>query len=452
MGLRRKIPTSSMLFSYLISLLTLLVGMLVFSVIKQYTIQASLNIIVFFVASFILVKTSGIEEYSGAVGRYIFLVGIVVLINIILGRVLIYRDYINHGGVISNHYEHNIMFQQMKMVAERLRSGSSFNESIHDIQFGQYYFIFIYTSLMFVFGGVNVLNMSIWAGYHIILGSVFCAYIAKKSTKDNEIVRKAFILTLLQPLFLSLNTYNKVIVGEAVILAAVYLYVCSFDSPLLNIALLPIYGFLMYVVRMQYLIIAIIMCCIALICNKRFHLGIRILISIVILFIGVYAYYKFEIYSFVWQELNYGVYLGDSVFNLKTILSRIIMSFLPYFPFTYLFSDVVWYSQIFGVFQIPMNIVLWFYLVFSIIHYRFEMSYLSRVVVFLSFLFFFAGWVSAIHISYLTVGSPLIVVGISKNYKLFLIGKRYLAVLLFLVVLSILYSIIGMAGLGFLSF
>lgn len=437
----------------ILGVVILLTGMWITSTFSEGVTNSIINIIALDIAITFVIKNTRIENLLGIRVTFVsvLIISFVVLLNIWLGASVVYKDFL-HGisSSLSEHYEHSLMYTEMSTIATRLRSGMSLSQATFGLPLYQYYNIFVYSTVMFLTGGINVTNMCIWGGIHTFLCAIFVVLMFDKyGITDKSHLRVSYFVALLQPLFLSVNTYNKVIIGEALVMIALYIFMTTYERPTLNLACLPLYGYLLWTVRLQYLIIAGLLFVLCLSHNK---FSKKIIIPISITFIALAIFISKSSFVQLLGNLNFGRYSGESGYDLSlsSIPARIIRSFLPYFPLTNIADDRYWYFNIFCILQEIMNITLWGLVFIS--HGKINISHAKSAVsnpfIITAFALLLGGTFSEMHTTYLSVGTMLLPAAFDDNVSGNKVAVTFIVVLLSVVLLSFIYVALGLSGSG----
>lgn len=434
----------------LLGIVILLFGMWITSLFLDDTINTIINIIVVNLAIVFVIKNTYIEKILGKNITFItvLIYTFITLFNIWLGLTFIYKNFFAGTSIaLSNHYEHSLMYSEMSIIASRLSSGMTLDQATYGLPLYQYYNIFVYSSIMFLIGGINVTNMCIWGTMHTALCPIFVVLLLDRyHIKDKKQLRIAYFVTIFQPLFLSVNTYNKVIIGETLIIMAMYIYISTYDKPLKNLMCLPIYGYLFWTVRLQYFFIAGFLFIICLIHNKvdkKIIIPIVFFITVATIFISQNNFIK------LMEDLNVSLYIKDKDLSLWLVPARLIRSMLPYFPLTNVFNDQYWYFNIFCIFQEIMNITLWGFIFIKsrIVNIMYIRNNFKNPLVLCALVLFLFGTFSELHTTYLSVGTMLLL-GACEGIS----GQRiigiYFYILISVILISVIYAVLGLSGSG----
>ena len=438
---------------FILSDIILLLGMWIFSFFSEGIINSVVNIIPLCLAIIFAIKKTKIEfalKSKITLITIIFL-SVIVLLNIWLCSEVQFRDYLlGKSANLSDHPEHSLMFKEMEIIATRLKEGLSLSQATKGLRLNQYYNIFVYSSMMFLMGGVNPTNMCIWSAFHTAMCPVFLVLMSERyGISDSKHLKLIYVVTLIQPLFLSFSTYNKVIIGELLLMIAMYIYICTYNNPIRNLLCLPIYGYLMWTVRLQYLLIAAFLFVVCLIHNK---LSKKIIIPFIaaILIGGIFLFRSGLVQ--LYEDLNINYYTEGHDLSLASIPARIIRSVLPYFPLSNIFTDRYWSFNIFCIFQEIMNITLWGLVLFN--NWKINVPHIkltfANPMILAAIALLLGGTFSELHTTYLSVGTMLLTTA-CDDVKVDKVFGVYLGVLITVVFLTIVYVLLGLTGSGIAS-
>lgn len=406
------------------------------------------NFVSLTLAIIVLANMTGLRKVigDGVVMKVVVAALVVATISLVFSRYFVYHRYIEGSYSHLSHIEHDLMYEQMQIISTRLSSGQSLAAAIEGLQLNQYHNIFVYSSMIFLVGGINLTNMIIWSTLHMVICAV-CMTLMCYHYGITDQKRLNFILTLslCQPIFWAVHHYNKVIIGQAFIMVALYIYVCSFRHSWLNMALFPVYAWLMWSMRLQYLLIAMVLCLVCIVVsNKKRQMRMLIQMALVLIIV-VLLLASIDITSFLETDLNFSSYTEDSDYSLLIMPMRLLRSFLPYFPFTNLFNDKHWAFNVFCILQITLNLVLW-YLVITRALMKRKLKKLFANPMFLAAVgFFCAGLLSAIHTTYVSVGTILLLSEVEdvKESRIFINCVFTFMLLMFV---SVVYYALGLTG------
>lgn len=438
---------------FILSDIILLLGMWLFSFVSNGIFNSVINIIPLCLAITFAIKKSKIEiilKSKITLVTIIFL-SIVVLLNIWLCSEVQFRDYLlGKSANLSDHLEHSLMFKEMEIIATRLKAGLSLSQATKGLRLNQYYNIFVYSSMMFLMGGVNPTNMCIWNAFHTAMCPIFLVLMSDRyEISDTKHLKLIYFVTMIQPLFLSFSTYNKVIIGELLLMIAMYIYICTYNNPISNLLCFPIYGYLMWTVRLQYLLIAAGLFIVCLIHNK---LSKKIIIPFVAaVLVGTFFILQSGVLQ-LYEELNINYYTEGHDLSLASIPARIIRSILPYFPLSNIFGDRYWSFNVFCILQEIMNITLWGLVLFN--NWKINLPHMkqtfSNPMILAAIALLLGGTLSELHTTYLSVGTMLLTTACVDVKGDKVLGV-YLGVLISVVFLTIVYVLLGLTGSGIAS-
>ncbi|HOT60563.1 MAG TPA: hypothetical protein PLJ83_12950, partial [Spirochaetales bacterium] len=239
------------------------------------------------------------------------------------------------------------------------------------------------------------------------------------------------------------------------VMLALYIYASSYEKPVKCCCLFPIYAFLLWIVRLQYIVVAIAIClCSAFFSHsedtKRDNVG-RIMAIGVIIICCLFAFTKIDLSSYISQDLNFDVYMGNTSYDILSLFKRFIISFLPYFPVTHLFDDPHWSYGLAGALQIPINLSLIAILVSDLYRNRRLVEIIKNPLIISIMIFYMSGFLSAVHVTYISVGMPLMAI-VYQDYEKSKYRKYIFAFFILYVVSSLIYEILGLRGSGMLFF
>lgn len=428
----------------------LLIGMWITSTFSEGVANSVINIMTVCIAIAFVIKKTRIEKILGVKVTFatLLIISVVALLNIWLSAAVVYKDFLQGvSSVLSGHSEHSLMYSEMSIIATRLKSGISLEEATRGLPLNQYYNIFVYSSLLFLFGGINATNMCIWGTMHMSMCPVFVVLMLDKyGVRDTRHLKMAYFISMFQPLFLSVNTYNKVIIGEVLVMIALYIFVSTYDDPIKNLICLPIYGYLFWTVRLQYLLIAAILFIVCLVHNK---MRVRVIIPVIALIIVSVVFFSRGGFGQIYQGLNIEGYHEGHDLSLSSIPARLVRSILPYFPISNIFDDQYWYFNIFCVLQEIMNITLWG-LVF-INRGKINISHAGTAIrnpfIIAAIALLLGGTLSELHTTYLSVGTMLLTSSceeVSENR----VACVYFMVFMAVIALNLVYLALGLQGSG----
>lgn len=438
------------IFGILVSVLTLLVCMWFVGNFVDGLINSFVNIISLAIAATVLIKTTKIEYFLGQRVLAVSVISCVLIAFLVLifSSTFVYNDFLSGLTNRLDHGEHTLMYMEMEIIATRLGEGMNLEQATAGLPLNQYYYVFVYATLFFVFGGVNITNMCIFSTLHTLICAVCMALIANRyGIKDIQKTRFIYFVSLFQPLFLATHNYNKVIIGEAFIMVAMYIYTYTYHNPNLNLIAFPVYAFLMWAVRLQYLVIAVLLCFLTIFLGRK-KLNFSTVLGIALIFaIAIFVALKVNIIEYIRTELNFENYTEGATYGLSAIPMRFLRTLLPYFPFTNIFSDRYWEFNLFCIFQIVMNCTVWYFVVFDALQMKRMKQVFTNPIVIAGIGFILAGTFSALHTTYISVGTVLLTVEFEKVTK-----NRFLTVFMYilfiLIILSFLYSMLGLTGTG----
>lgn len=408
------------------------------------------NFVSLVMAVIVLANVTGARKVlgEGVVVKLVLVALVVAGVSLVFSRYFVFNRYLEGLYGHLSHVEHDLMYTQMQTISNRLSNGYTIAQATEGLQLNQYHNIFVYCSFIFLAGGINLTNMIVWSTLHLIICAVCMALMCYQyGIADQSRLNLILTLSLCQPLFWTVHNYNKVIVGEALLMIGMYIYMASFRKPWLNMLLFPVYAWLMWMLRLQYLLIAVVLClfCIV-VSNKKASLTIALEVA-AILAVTVFLFATMNVGEFIQEELNVQNYTEGSDYSLFAMPMRFIRNFLPYFPFTNLFTDDNWAFNMFCVLQIAVNIVLW-YLVFThALKKRRLKEVLVNPMIVASVGLFLASLLSDLHATYVSAGTFLLLSELDdvKGDKFFL---NCLFTFMLITFVSVIYFALGLTGSG----
>ena len=433
--------------SILGGVLILLLGMRVVSLAFS-GVWASVVDVVFVLAGLLFICFN--TNMSSLVGKktvttFVSVVTFITLFSLWFGSNYVYTFY-EDGHFMSMHDEHNLTYQRILAVANELKGGSLANAHLIALSYGQYAYTYFYSSLMYVFGGDQITHMCVWNGMHLGIMGILSVLIANAGgITERESLRCVLLMVVLQPIFWTLSAYNRNIVGECFLLLGLLLFVKNSDSSLKLLLYLPVYGFLFYAYRLQYLLIAVALFLFISMMSqgkkKSFNI-IGFFLSFVVL---LYLLNTVSWATDVGEGLNVDNYVEASNGNIVTI---VLLGMIGKFPWTNVFFDDNWTYHLFVSLQAPMMLILYYY---SYKLYKKRLSdFLFNPTTLCGLLLLMAGMISSTHTTYLAVAAPMLIIGVS-DVSVKTLEKSYLRLSLVYVVLSVLYYAMGLTGTGIVS-
>lgn len=438
------------LFGILLSIGVMLLFMFLLRSVGEGIKNTLANFVSLVLAVIVLANVTGLRKVvgEGVVLKAVIIALVIASVSLLFSRYFVFNRYLEGLYGHLSHIEHDLMYNQMQIISNRLSSGYSIAQATEGLQLNQYHNIFVYCSLIFVTGGVNLTNMIVWSTLHLVICAV-CMVLMCYHYGITDRSRLNLILTLAfsQPLFWTVHNYNKVIVGEAFLMVGMYIYMVSFRKPWLNMLLFPIYAWLLWTMRLQYLLVAIVLCLWCIISsNKKASLTVAAEVAAV-LAIAVFILSTMDIGTFLQDDLNVEDYTAGSNYSLTAIPMRLLRSFLPYFPFTNLFTDDNWAFNVYCTLQITVNLVLWSLVFLRAIKKRRMNEVLKNPMILACLGFFLGGLLSAIHTTYVSVGTIFLLSEIDDvpGDKVFMSCAWAYMLVMFV---SVIYFALGLAGSG----
>lgn len=382
----------------------------------------------------------GIKQLVGKKHIRYFIIGIVSVcfFNIFFSSEFVFSDLTGRNLDISLHYEHSWCYQNLRNIAESIISGDNLSLTLDNLNLRQYKYTFLYSSLIFVFGGYEPTNICIWNSLHLAFISIIACLIADKlGIRDSKRLGFILILILFQPFFDAVHIYHRDIVGEAMMMLGMFWFIYLYNKPFYSMLLLPFYVFLFYCFRLQYAVVAVALYVWCLI-NRRNNKSQSIIALVVLLSLVIIMSNYIDYFILVDENLNFQSYSDDIVGRGGGIIRTIIVGIIGYFPWTNLLSDPYWTYHIFLPFQAMMNISI---LLILYINYKKRLSDIltNPVLICGLFLFLIAFGGGVGHISYFCVGMPLLIIGIRDKYGL--LPKYFFVAILINFIGGAIYSI-----------
>jgi len=374
---------------------------------------------------------------------FILLSCFITLFCIAFSSHFVFKDLIGLTDEISNHEEHNWTYMNLRMIADSIVSGNNIFDTLERLHLRQYEKVYTYSSLLFVFSGPEPTNICIWNGMHLSVFSVLALLIATKlGIRERRTLRFIIFLVLLQPSYDSLHIYGRDIIGEAFLLLGFYIFICLYKKPFVSLVLLPIYGFLFYSYRMQYLPVAVLLSVWAFLKNIKNVYSFYI--TIILLILSFVIAFRLNTMEIMMDDLNYYSYLGKYVEQQYSITRSILLGFVGYFPWTNIMTDDNWSYHIFLCPQTMLNNAVLIVLLMSY-KGRYKEIFYNPACLFGLVLYSFGYAGGGAHVKYYSVGTPLFLLGIDFN-------KRKLVIYLYIVLVvlaffaSIVYNMLGLTG------
>lgn len=438
------------LFGILLSIVVLLGFMFLLRSVGQGMYNTLANFVSLAIAIVVLVNVTDVRNVvgDGVVTKLVVIALVIAGTSLLFSRYFVFNRYIEGLWGHLSHTEHDLMYTQMQTIANRLSNGYTIAQATEDLHLNQYQNIYVYCSFMFLAGGINVTNMIVWSTLHLVICAVCMALMCYQyGITDQKRLNFIMTLSMCQPLFWGVHHYNKVVVGEAVMLVGMYIYVVSFRKPWLNMMLFPVYAWLMWTLRLQYLLVAVVLCLFSIIVsNKKANLTTLLEIAVV-LAVVVFLFATMNVGAFIQEELNVENYVDQTSFSIIDLPIRVVRSFLPYFPFTNIFTDDHWAFNVYCLMQITLNLVLWYRVISTAIKKKRVKELLKNPMMIAAVGFFAAGLFSMIHTTYLSVGSFLLASELEDDEgdTLFL---NCLFVFMIIFFISLIYFALGLTGTG----
>ena len=439
----------SILLIVVLSMILLLVFMKISSLFAEGILNTCLNIVSMIICIHVCLSLSGLKYRFGA--RYcriiLFICFFIAILSLLYFFAFVNPTYLQ-GNIDepSNHIEHQLMYQTMKDAADGIIKGIPLKQAVWYIFDTHYFVIYTYCSFIFLFGGVNILNMCVWNTMHMFIAA-FMVTLIGENTQSSMNRKTVFAVALLQPFFLSGWIYNKQIVGVAFLVTGIYLMLYYRNTVIKYVIASVIALILMWIVRLQYVIIAFILFVVFKVINVAgTNRWVKILSIVLIGGTGVLLVFSVYGVSGLLDELNVNLYMKHVNFGLISLLVRPIRAMLPYFPWDAVFRTQVAYYSVYAIIQEPVNIVLWGFAISDF----FTCRHKNRLLVFIPpLLFILAGMLNNnIHAGYVSMTSCMLILSIDEERHRKLILPTIIAIFALVFVASSLYSMLGFTGSG----
>lgn len=437
------------IFGIAVSVGVLLCCMFLFKHVFSGTLNTLFNILSLFAASFVLFKALKLQKLLGSKIIVVtwLIMAIVVVVMTAFSRTFLYDNVLGETINIV-HGEHDLMFNEMSIISSKLSEGKTIAEATDGLPLNQYYNIFVYSSFMFLFGGINVTNMCIWAMFHSVINTAcMVLMVYAYGIRDKNHLSLVYFATILQPLMLNIHVYNKVIIGETFVILAMYIYVKTYRNTLHNILCFPAYAWLFWSMRQQYLVIAVVLCLLMFFINGSKLNFETIFEFMLVLLVFLVLFLTTDVRGYINEDLNFDGYTQESTFSIIQMPMRIIRGFISYFPFTQIFTDDNWTFNLFCMFQVCVNITLWGYVLINAVKGKKLKEVFFNPMVLAAAGLFFAGAFSALHTTYVSVGTMLLTSAI-KDVQIKKVLTTVAAVFAALSIISIVYAMMGLTGTG----
>ena len=430
--------------SILIGIFIMLIGMMVVHSFGSGLWTSYADIIPVAIGLFYTTRALGLKKYVGqrSVGVFIVSTCILIVFSIWFSNLFVFNSA--EPGELSAHIEHDWAYQQILAIAESIKNGEGLSEALSSLNLRQYQNTFAYSSLMFLFGGDEVTHICVWCGMHVAVIALLTFLIAQRmGISDAVTLRFILFAAFLQPVFCAIYIYHRDTIGEAFLLLGVYIFICNYKNPLRCLLFLPLYGFLFYSFRLQYLTVAFFLCFWTFL-HKAEASSIT---TIVLFFIAVIAISAVSnSISALTDDLNFGNYLDGGASKLnKGLFRTIFIGLFGYFPWTNLLKDLNWSYHYLICLQSVVNIGLWYNFIKAFKGRWYELWHdpiTICAVILTSF-----GFAAVGHVTYISVGIPLFVSCI-RGMKFSELMKQYGVIFIIFFVISIIYNALGLTGSG----
>lgn len=428
----------------------LLLGMKLVSELAQSVSVSILSIPAMALGVYFVCRAVNLNVLIGkrAVKMLIAVVALTTLFNILFSSYFVFNNYLaGRSHDISSHLEHNWTYENITTIANAVRNHYDVISTIVGLNLRQYKFLYSYSALPFIAAGDNVTNICLWNGFHLSLIAILVVLIADRLDIVGQSRLKMLCFTaLFQPVFfLCLFVYDRDIVGEAIFLMGLYVFVCVQKSPLKTLLCLPIYAFLFYSLRMQYLVIAIVLYIWSFF--KFSFKGFAYYLALLgLCAVSVIAISYWNLLS-VQDDLNIAIYVNEYSESSKNIFYTVIQGLIGYFPWTNLAKDYLWTYHVMTCLQSAFLLAL-YYILF--VRSKIKITDLVYSPVLFSALIIIAfAFVCAGHVKYFAVAAPLLAFGFTEITAMRVL-RLSIRVVFILVALSFAYIMLGLTGSGIL--
>lgn len=425
------------------SIAFLLAGIWINSFIIDSYLVSYLNIIPLFASLFLLCKALHIERYVGehSIILFFLLVCTLTLISLLFSSNYLFHDYLSgHSTEISKHYEHNWCHESLVFVAGSITDNNVDPREIilENLIAPQYIVTFFYSSVLFIFGGDIVTNWCVWNGMHLAVMAILVLLIAVKMGIENKTQMATILLgSLIMPAFNMLYIYDRDIIGEFFLILGFFIFICAYKKgPKWCLLLLPVYGFFFFALRIQYILVAVVLCFSSFI--SRFKTTSYLFFIAFLIPLVLFWLYN----SGLWEGLNFEVYVNGTMEDQRGLISTILVGIIGYFPWTNLLDDpnVSYHAPL--CIQAAVDLTLWYYFYLT---YRGNFrEWIVNPVIFGSLILTSFGFIGgAGHIKYFCISAPLFLMLI-KGVNLQKLIKSYIFVIFGYISVSMLYTLFKM--------
>lgn len=431
----------------LMGVLALLFGMYCTYVSFGDNVSSSyIDILWLLIAIIFTTRAIRLDNIIGRKNTKIFIICVLflTLFSIIFSTNFVFDEYLaKRSSDIAYHDEHSWTYGKMTAIADILHRGS-FDE-FEDLYLNQYASLYTYSSLVFYFGGNVVTHICIWNAFHLsIMCITFALICVNARCCSKEILFPLMLLCLFQPAFDTLHVYTRDIVGESGIMIGLYLFLSSCKKSMQCFMLFPIYGYLFYAQRYQYIAIAFFLFAYSvLFIQKRSATNIMLLIVILVVSIGLFVFGGVS--DKLYTELHVADYVEE---HSRGVVTSIILGFVGGFPWTILLTDKNWTYHSFLYLQSMMMLSILFWL-----YKKYKDKYkdvLKDPILVCGLVFYSFGFIDPGHVKYFVVGFPMLITGLVGIRFKYILSTFYRLVIL-IIFASLIYDMIGLTGSGLLN-
>lgn len=433
------------IINVIFSIIFLLFGMMLTSLFSVHYISSYINVIPLAFSLRYLAAAVSLDKIVGKQYVRLFVVFICTLtaLCILFSTHYVFNEYLSgKTDAISNHPEHCFCYENIYTIAEVFMGNEDepWNVIMMIMHSPQYIVTFVYSSLLFIFGGNIVTNWCVWNGFHLALIAIFAILIAiKMDVCDKDSFRMVLIGTMIMPAFDILFIYDRDIVGEFFLMLGVYIFICAYRKGLRwCLYLLPVYGFCFFTLRMQYAAVAVFLCVWVNISKLKgaFSLVVISLIALVLLF--------YISSTSIWDDMHFSTYVDSLSEGQRGLISTILVGIVGYFPWTNLLSDQYASYHFPMCLQAAFDLVVWF-LFFKSCKGNYKQCIDNPIFICAIILTAFGFVGGAGHVKYFCVSAPLFILGI-KKVKIGRLIRYYCIMIVSYVVISYFYDYMGFTG------
>lgn len=379
-----------------------------------------LNVIFMSLGIYYILRALKFYEYVGKKNIVFFICGVsgITVFCIWFSSSFLFTDLLGDSYEISSHWEHSWCYQNIRTIAESIKSGENLSSTLDGLYLRQYEKSFTYSSLMFIFGGNEPTNICIWNGMHLaIIAIMACLIAVRLGVEDKKRLSFIFFVVLFLPFFDALHIYHRDNVGEALLMIGMYIFVCVYKKPLWSLVFMPLFVFLFYCFRFQYAIVAVLLYFWCVLINATKKVG-SLLAFVVLVVVAILLINYINIDAFLEQDLNYTIYSENILGRGGGFLRTFVVGLVGYFPWTNLLRDPYWTYHVFMPLQAMINISVLFLL---FLNYKRNLIQLAvNPALMCGLMLFFLGFGGGVgHVSYFAAGMPLLIIGIKRKFSLF---------------------------------